>query len=249
MVERHTGFIRNTWRFAARTARRLRNGLNFLLFHLKWPIAIIAVCAFPGAAAAMISLITRMVTSPASVWAFLLGMIIYLAIWWRLVRHSRITFLLVLEHEFTHALFAWLTFHRVTGLKATWRGGGQMEFMGAGNWLITISPYFFPTISALLLLGFWMFSDGGPVCNLALGISLAYHITSTIRETHSQQTDLQKVGYPFALLFLPTANLLMIGAVMSFTYGAGPALVSFFTVISETTTDLIAVVAHKIGIG
>ena len=248
MADRSTGKIRTTWRFASRAARVMRDTLNTLLFYLKWPVAVTAVCAFPGAATAVISLVTQFVVAPAPAWAFLLGMAIYLALWWRFVRHSRITFLLVLEHEFTHALFAWLTFHNVTGLRATWRGGGHMEFRGAGNWLITISPYFFPTISALLLLGFWMFSDGGPFCDFMLGISLAYHITSTIRETDPRQTDLQKVGYPFSLLFLPTANLLMIGAIMSFTYGAGPALNSFFTGIGETTGDLILVLYGKISI-
>ena len=68
----------------------------------------------------------------------------YVVVWWCFFRRSRFTLILTLEHEITHALFAIVTFHRVTGLRATAFRGGQVRFVGEGNWLITVAPYFFP---------------------------------------------------------------------------------------------------------
>ncbi len=219
--------------------RKLSRLIDTALAYLKWPCAIACVVLFPGAVSSLVALIVKCATAPVPVWAFLAGILVYLAIWWRFIRYTRVSFLLVVEHELTHAIFAWLTFHRVTGLKATWRRGGRMEFLGQGNWLITIAPYFFPTLSVLLLLSFWMFSDSGSkFCDAMLGMSLAYHITSTISETGPHQTDLQKVGFPFAFLFLPTANILLIGAVISFTYGGGGVLLEFFESVGLTTASL-----------
>lgn len=219
--------------------RKLGRLIDNALFYLKWPCAIVCVVLFPGAASALLALIVKCVTAPKPVVAFLVGIAVYLAVWWRFIRFTRISFLLVLEHEITHAIFAWLTFHRVTGLKATWRRGGRMEFLGQGNWLITIAPYFFPTLSVMVLLGCWLFSDGGSwFCDALLGISLAYHITSTIGETGAHQTDLQKVGFPFAFLFLPTANILLVGAIIGFTYGGGAQMIDFFASAGKTTAGL-----------
>jgi hypothetical protein len=42
-----------------------------------------------------------------------------------------------------------------------------------------------------------------------LGAVMAYHMTSTYLETHSNQTDLQETSFLFAFLFLPTANIMV----------------------------------------
>jgi hypothetical protein len=51
---------------------------------------------------------------------------------------------------------------------------------------------------------------------LALGFFFAYHQLSTYRETHREQTDLLQTSWLFAALFLPAANLMMIGTVLAF---------------------------------
>jgi hypothetical protein len=55
----------------------------------------------------------------------------------------------------------------------------------------------------------------------ALGATVAYHATSTWLETHKRQTDLLKVGLPFAWCFLPGANALLYGALIGTATGVG----------------------------
>lgn len=200
---------------------------------LKWPVAILSLIALPGSALAMWDLLWQIVFAPGPLGPFLVGVILYAAAWYSMFRRPIFgTFLSTLEHELTHALFALLTLHPVTTVKATWRHGGHMMFRGEGNWLITISPYFFPTASlalvglaALLPEPLRVWTDG------LLGASMAYHVTSTLRETHGGQSDLAKVGLLFAVLFLPTANILSVGAVLSFAWGGPARLLEFFRAI------------------
>ena len=41
-----------------------------------------------------------------------------------------------------------------------------------------------------------------------LGFSMVYHIHSTYKEIHYKQSDLKEVGFLYAWIFLPSANLL-----------------------------------------
>ena len=63
--------------------------------------------------------------------------------------------------------------------------------------------------------------------NFLLGISFAYTVTSTHTETGGHQTDLQKVGFPFAVMFLPTANIIFFGIVIAFACGRSEAVAAF----------------------
>jgi hypothetical protein len=51
-----------------------------------------------------------------------------------------------------------------------------------------------------------------------LGIALGYHFVSTYRETHREQTDLKVLGSMFSWMFLPAANLLMVGFLIAFAH-------------------------------
>ena len=114
-----------------------------------------------------------------------------------------------------------------------------MSYTGKGNWLITISPYFFPTFSMLLLLLFGLISEEDHIyVSLALGVSVCYHMISTFREFHPCQTDLQKVGFIFAYLFLPVANLLCFVSIFAFAYGGIPATIDYARDVVKITIDM-----------
>ncbi|HIP83643.1 MAG TPA: hypothetical protein EYH19_08790 [Desulfocapsa sulfexigens] len=49
-------------------------------------------------------------------------------------------------------MFAFLTFNRVTNIRASWSSGGHIQYKGAENWLVTISPYFVPTLALVVVL-------------------------------------------------------------------------------------------------
>ncbi|MCO6455958.1 MAG: M50 family metallopeptidase [Pirellulaceae bacterium] len=205
----------------------------------KWPVAVLALAALPLAALAVLSLLRQLVLAPAAALPFLAGFGAYLALWWLWLRRPLFgSFFATLEHELTHALFAVLTLHRVTGLRATWSRGGSMSFMGRGNWLITIAPYFFPTICLLVLAVSWLVSWLLPAAlrsfsDALMGAALAYHLSSTMRETHAGQTDLARVGWLFSLMFLPTANLLVFGGIVSYAYGGPAALADFLRSLAD----------------
>ena len=127
--------------------------------------------------------------------------------------------MITLEHESTHALFAVLTLHRIVGFRASMGRGGEVRFTGRGNWLIAVAPYFFPTVALLLfLLAYLLPFPGLPWQGFLLGVALGYHIVSTARETHRDQTDLKQLGLTFCWLFLPAANLAVVGLLVSFAH-------------------------------
>ena len=128
-------------------------------------------------------------------------------------------FLITLEHESTHALFAILCWHRIVGFRASLGRGGHVRFTGRGNWLIAVAPYFFPTAALLLfLVAYFLPFPGLPWQSFLLGVALGYHIVSTIRETHHDQTDFKQLGMLFCWLFLPAANMAVVGLLIAFAH-------------------------------
>lgn len=126
----------------------------------------------------------------------------------------------IIAHECTHAFFALLTLHKVTKIRVEGdNSGGHMEFKGKGNWLITIAPYFFPLFCFFCMIGIWVYTHFAPMnlfLNGILGYFVGYHIDTVVSQIHEKQTDLPKVGYKFCIMFLPGANLWMIGTILAF---------------------------------
>jgi hypothetical protein len=187
---------------------------------LKWPTAVAAALLLPPALSAAWLLVRRIVHEPTPIVAFALGLALYLIVW-QLVLRQRIfgSFFSVLEHELTHALFALATLHPVTGLRATFYAGGHVRWRGRGNWLIYLSPYFFPTVCVAIIAAAALVPDAWRWwADALLGAATAYHLTSTMQETHGGQTDLAHVGFVFSLLVLPTANVVALGTVVAFCH-------------------------------
>lgn len=126
----------------------------------------------------------------------------------------------IIAHEFTHVFFAYLTGHKVTHVSIEGdNSGGHMEFKGKGNWLIIIAPYFFPVFCLFCMIGIWIYTWFAPmnlILNGVLGYFLGYHIDTVASQIHEKQTDLPKVGYKFCIMFLPGANLWVIGSILAF---------------------------------
>jgi Flp pilus assembly pilin Flp len=200
-------------------------GIDRVLGWLKWPVAVASFVLLPGLAFALYRVVRVIYLSPAPSYAFLAGALAYAVLWYLLLRRGSVGgFFMTLEHELTHALFAWATLHRVIGFRATMRSGGHIRYLGRGNWLITIAPYFFPTLSIIAIAALHWLPDrdiayGGAI----LGATVAYHLLSTWSETHRHQTDLQDVGFLFSALFLPAANAIVYGLVLGFVAGLAPA--------------------------
>ncbi|MFN3193217.1 MAG: M50 family metallopeptidase [Aureliella sp.] len=209
---------------------RIAGKIDGFVNSLKWPSALLACCAAPLFAFALASLAWRILTSPWSLLPFAFGCVAFVIIWRRVFGPRRWgRFLITLEHESTHALFALLTGHRIISFKASLGRGGEVRYTGPGNWLITVAPYFFPTASLILfLLAYLLPFPGLPWRGLLLGVSLGYHVISTYRETHRDQSDIQELGKTFCWLFLPAANLAVVGLLISFAHGGSEGLSDWF---------------------
>lgn len=215
---------------------RLADGIDVGFAWLKWPCALLSIVLFVPLLEACFAVVIGCVRAPRPILPFVGGAGVYVLLWLWLIRWWRSTWLSTLEHEVTHAVFAWLTLHKVVGLRTTWSSGGHMRYLGRGNWLITLAPYFFPTVCWALILFYWLVPVvPREIAHALSGAAFGYHVTSTMRETHGGQTDLMKVGFVYCFAFLPTANLLCNGLVVAFSY-AGPTGVSVFLQNTATAT-------------
>lgn len=92
----------------------------------------------------------------------------------------------MIDHELTHALFAWLTFVSVRGILASdGSDAGAHEgrvghvLLDGDNWLILIAPYFLPTASILVLIMVWVLAAEPTIlASVLLGVATAWSIVS-----------------------------------------------------------------------
>lgn len=219
----------------------MASAIDTTLQRLRWPIAVLVLLGLLPAASACVSLLMEIVRSPAPILPFAGGLGLYLVLWTLFIRYWRITWLSTLEHELTHALFAVLTFHRVVDIRTSWHSGGHIRYLGRGNWLITLAPYFFPTICLLILPFFALMPDQVThFADAVLGAAFAYHITSTIRETHLGQSDLKKAGYLFSLMVIPGLTLVTHGLVMAWCHGGNHSVTRFLKLIAVNLQRLLS---------
>jgi hypothetical protein len=196
--------------------------LDRLLALLKWPVALVGLLFFPALLWALYDLL-RGIGSAKPLLPFLAGFLVYFVAWFAVLSGPSFAgFFSTMEHELTHALFAWVTFHPVVGFRGTWTSGGHIRYLGRGNWLVSIGPYFVPTLSLLAALALSLLPHryllyGSPI----LGAMLAYHATTTWARSRRHQSDLREVGFFFSLFVLPSATALLYGLFLSFVVAGG----------------------------
>ena len=127
----------------------------------------------------------------------------------------------IISHELTHTLFAYLTFHDAGRIRLNPDGsGGSMRLMGGGNWLITLSPYFFPLFAFFYMLIMpWLLRISGDhwLVYGVFGYLIAYYGAAVLDQTHPKQTDIIREGYGFSIIFIIGANLYTTGIMLAFT--------------------------------
>ncbi len=199
--------------------RKLRTITDTTINVLKWPIGLGLFILIIPIVQSILFYYENVFDNWNQLWMFLAGFAFMVVSWIFLIGRKNIVASTV-EHEMTHAIFALLTFHNVTNIEADYEGSGVTSYRGGRNWLITIAPYFFPTLSvAVIIVTVITFIITGKVVswlNLALGMTTGYHLLAVIFEIHPEQTDLQKVGFLWAFFFIPGANLLSYAFVFAF---------------------------------
>jgi len=120
--------------------------------------------------------------------------------------------LYVVGHELTHALWAVVCGGKVTRFKASSKGGHVI--VTKSNFLIVLSPYFFPLYAVLWVLFFglgdrlfdwraWL-----PWFHFGLGIAYAFHLTLTSYILRLRQPDLDSEGWFLSTMIIWLGNAL-----------------------------------------
>ena len=153
------------------------------------------------------------------------------------MRKARGGWFSTLEHELTHAFFALLSFHKVHSIK-TQEEGGYIQY---SRWeLANLDlPLLFPDLQLPPRnCPFLCQPFQSSFTNALLGLSLSYHASSTVHELHGGQTDLLSVGFPFAWLFLPGANVLCYTIIIGFAHGGVGRTQEYISYVIKNTFTL-----------
>lgn len=133
-----------------------------------------------------------------------------LVFYWLFLRR-RSDFWQTLFHEITHAFFAVLTFNKITGILATDGKGGEILYRGKSNWVISLSPYFFPihTLPLVILL-FLVSSQFTFHVKIAIVLSFTFFLITAFKQFSIRQTDVTESGVIFSFIVVPLLNIYII---------------------------------------
>lgn len=123
----------------------------------------------------------------------------------------------VFGHELTHALWVWLFGGSVKKFKVTANGGHVI--VDKTNFIIALSPYFFPLYAIIVVgvfaAGHWMWNWANFMVwfHLLIGAAYAFHVTLNAHVLKTQQTDITSQGYLFSavVVFLGNVLVLLVG--------------------------------------
>lgn len=146
---------------------------------------------------------------PMAVWAAAGGFMAWLLTFLLLPRPIRSY---VLAHELTHVLWGAMMGASVQAFNVG-RDGGSVQ-LTRNNFWITLSPYFFPLYTVIVIAVFYLLSIFWDVQQyhllwLALvGFTWSFHVTFTISALSQAQTDLRIYGRFFSYVLIYLMNLL-----------------------------------------
>ncbi len=126
----------------------------------------------------------------------------------------RPTVVYVFGHELTHAFWTLVFGGKLKRFRATSKGGHVV--VTKDNFLIFLSPYFFP-IYALIIVAFYAVGSVflniekyRTVFHILLGIAYTFHITFTINALQTEQSDIKSQGTFFSLVIIIIGNILVL---------------------------------------
>jgi hypothetical protein len=186
----------------------------------------------PGSAAAAWQGILMILAQHSVLHPLLIGMAAGLLLWFLIIKS--ISWLLIFEHELTHAFVALLFFRKISHIRVVSDEGGVVYHSGRfggelGDIMITMAPYYLPTFTVVAVLvkplipGSWLIYYYG-----FIGFTFIFHLMSTIKETKnnwsnevfpeagsgkSSKTDIAKTGFFLSFLFIVTMSFFIHGMV------------------------------------
>ncbi len=138
------------------------------------------------------------------------GALIYL-VFWLFFFSKRDKFWSVFEHELTHVLFAILFFRQVHTFKVERGKGGEVKITGS-NFIVGLSPYFFPLMALpVVLLKPSIAIQHQWILNGVLGFTVMFHVISLMQELNPKQPDISNYGLLFSLFVIIAFNIFFLG--------------------------------------
>ena len=161
-----------------------------------------------------VNMISRSSTSfSGEVIALTAGYVVWLAIWFFLPRPARSY---VLAHELTHAICGLLFGADVKKLNVN-ENGGSVTLSKSNIW-ITLSPYFFPLYTVIVILA-WVITayfvkpvPWLPLWYFMIGFTWSFHACFTLASLSIRQPDIQIYGRIFSYVIIYFFNLIVIAA-------------------------------------
>lgn len=158
---------------------------------------------------------------------FVIGCSLFAGFWMIFRRFLQVV--CTFEHELTHLIVGLLFLKIPKSFNVTFTQGGYVEMYGGKNFLVTLAPYFLPTVCYLMLPLVWFLpAQSLPIFFGILGASVAFHLLSGWQEFHFKQSDLHDAGLIFSVLFLPVANLMFFGAILALVIGGNDNFFGFW---------------------
>lgn len=152
-------------------------------------------------------------------WFFATGSLLMCGWFYTGLLRRQFLYLYVLGHELTHAIFVFLHLGWVSEMKVSSEGGYIAT--NKSNLLISLSPYFFPFWSMLLLL---VYSIAAYFCELPhyaeqvlfalTGASWTFHMLWTLWMIPRDQPDLRDNDTFFSLVVIYLANIILLSAML-----------------------------------
>lgn len=225
----------------------LKIGIGILLL----PVCLITTQTFLGAFSET-SVSARLISS-APLWFFSIGVTLWLIAFWGLPRPL---YAYVLGHELTHAVFVLLCGGKISGFKVRPEGGHIIT--NKNNLIISLSPYFIPFYSILVVAAFGLIgllanlSEYYPdslfwgqvgfswswVFYMAIGATWCFHLTFTAWMILKNQPDLRQNGTFFSLVVIYLVNLLILSAFLIIVSQEISAKSFLFALLDNTSTLL-----------
>ena len=210
-----------------RQSLKIKNSKNMLNLLGK----IVAFLLLPflayGFGTAFYEILTKQTWQMSRVMPFVIGFAAF-ALFWMIFKRFLQVFC-TFEHELTHLIVGLLFLKIPKSFKVTFTQGGYVEMYGGQNFLVTLAPYFLPTVCYLILPLAWFLPEKSlPVYLAILGASISFHLFSGWQEFHFGQSDLHEAGLFFSILFLPVANLIFFGAILALVISGNDKFFGFW---------------------
>lgn len=183
----------------------------------KWAKLIVAILLLPvciGAGKTLWMVMSRCGGADITLVPILAGAACWVVVYFLLPKPM---WFYVFGHELTHALWVWVFGGSVKKFKASSSGGHVV--VNKTNFLIALSPYFFPLYAVLVVAVFavghliWNWKNLFVWFHLLVGVAYAFHVTLTAYALKTQQSDITSQGCLFSgvVIFLGNILVLLIG--------------------------------------